>query len=149
MNGVRIYSNVKRCCIFSGNLYHLYISISGTDADGMLRFKPEGGIYGETSTYRGTIQLHASSWPKTGLTPWKPQSVNPQIRNAMQFAHLLYVTRFVRSPTRSTDSMWAHPHFWDFNAEDFLSYYHGTVEKAAQTGMDLPVISGQELEDIL
>ncbi|RAL61810.1 hypothetical protein DID88_002873 [Monilinia fructigena] len=77
----------------------------------LFRFKPEGRKWRETSTYRGSIQLHASSWPKTDLTPLKSQRANAEIGNITDFVLTLNQLRMSRNSTKSSDPMWLLPYY--------------------------------------
>ncbi|KAG4035155.1 hypothetical protein MFRU_002g04990 [Monilinia fructicola] len=117
----------------------------------LFRFKPEGRKWGETSTYRGSIQLHASSWPKTDLTPLKPQRNNAEIGNVTDFILTLNQLRMLRNSTKSSDPMWLLPVFWDFSAEDFLAAYNADVKKGgvATSSRRMTLMSAKQLEDIV
>ncbi|ESZ96997.1 hypothetical protein SBOR_2613 [Sclerotinia borealis F-4128] len=117
----------------------------------LFRFKPEGNKWGETSTYRGSIQLHASSWPKTDLTPLKPRREIPQIDDTVPFLMALTAIRMKRNSLSSSDEMWISPIFWDFSAEEFLAAYNADIKQGGTVTSNFNVtkMSEEELEDIL
>ncbi|KAB8304212.1 hypothetical protein EYC80_003630 [Monilinia laxa] len=117
----------------------------------LFRFKPEGRKWGETSTYRGSIQLHASSWPQTDLTPLKLQRKNAEIGNITDFVLTLNQLRMSRNSTKSSDPMWLLPVFWDFSAQDFLAAYNADVKKGGipTSSRKMTLMSQKQLEDIV
>ncbi|KAI9648057.1 hypothetical protein NHQ30_002685 [Ciborinia camelliae] len=118
-----------------------------------MAFKPEGKRWGETSTYRGSIQLHASSWPKTDLTPWRPRRANVQIEQAsgLLFLITLETMRLLRNDPTGADHMWPHSDFWDFSAEDFLATFNADVRAGgvATSRQKMSVMSREDLDDML
>ncbi|KAF7864032.1 hypothetical protein EAF04_006997 [Stromatinia cepivora] len=116
----------------------------------LFRFESEGESH-DPSTYRGSIQLHASSWPRTDLTPLKPirENFERAEQSAFQFVLALHQLNTVQVGIR--DKMWPHSIFWDFSAERFLALYNADVKKGGgETGkLGLGLMSKEELEDIV
>ncbi|EDN96129.1 predicted protein [Sclerotinia sclerotiorum 1980 UF-70] len=106
---------------------------------------------GDFSTYRGSIQLHASSWPRTDLTPLRPKREKFEKAKRNAFAFILAVHLLSESQVGSRDIMWPMTTFWDFSAERFLTLFNADVKNkdGDMSKLGLGLMSKQELEDML
>ncbi|TGO89044.1 hypothetical protein BPOR_0128g00180 [Botrytis porri] len=112
------------------------------------------GRYRDISTYRGSIQLHASSWPKTDLSPFK--SIGPWdesfVGKLVKGLRLcVAIDLFSIKYVDYLDQMWLHSIFWDVDMKNFLTVFNTDVKRgdgiASKVGLGL--MSKEELEDLV
>ncbi|CAD6442137.1 8010588e-ef91-4fb5-adf5-f8a3efb3b9b0 [Sclerotinia trifoliorum] len=106
---------------------------------------------GDFSTYRGSIQLHASSWPRTDLTPLRPKREKFERAEGNALAFILAVHRLNEAQIGGRDIMWPQSTFWDFSAERFLALFNADVKNGngEMSKLGLGLMSKEELEDML
>ncbi|KAF7960633.1 hypothetical protein EAE96_000308 [Botrytis aclada] len=119
----------------------------------LFRFQPHGR-YRDISTYRGSIQLHASSWPKTDLPPFKlidpgDASFIQKLTKALKLC--IAIDLFTQTCFQFLDQMWLHSIFWDVDIDTFLALFNADVKQgdgiASRIGLSL--LSREELEDLV
>ncbi|TGO48677.1 hypothetical protein BCON_0233g00170 [Botryotinia convoluta] len=119
----------------------------------LLRFQPHGR-YRDISTYRGSIQLHASSWPKTDLPPFKliGPGDEPFMRKLVKGLRLcIAIDMLSKQYAEFLDQMWLHSIFWDVDIEKFLAVFNADVERGdgITSKVGLGLMSKEELEDLV
>ncbi|EMR80476.1 hypothetical protein BcDW1_10856 [Botrytis cinerea BcDW1] len=119
----------------------------------LFRFEAHGRCR-DTSTYRGSIQLHASSWPKTDLPPIKILDIEdkPFMKKLTKGMRLCTVIDILaRYCEHYLDQMWLHSIFWDVDMETFLTMFNSDIKQGngIATKIGLGLMSIEELEDLV
>lgn len=106
------------------------------------------------STYRGSIQLHASSWPKTDLSPLKSLRSDLEVERVDAVRLLVAMQSMISSPTNAgpiTDKLFHCPAFWDYGKEIFLDQLNKLIVAGHPQLMaaGMKVMTRRELDDIV
>ncbi|KAF7888057.1 uncharacterized protein EAF02_002598 [Botrytis sinoallii] len=119
----------------------------------LFRFQPHGRIR-DISTYRGSIQLHASSWPKTDLPPFKAIDAGDErfLKKLIKGMRLcIAMDALSRKYDQFLDQIWLHSVFWDVDIETFLTLFNADVKQGdgVASMVGLGSISKEEVEDLI
>ncbi|KAF7943777.1 uncharacterized protein EAE97_005847 [Botrytis byssoidea] len=119
----------------------------------LFRFQPHGRIR-DISTYRGSIQLHASSWPKTDLPRFKAIDTGDAtfMKNLLKGMRLcIAMDALSKKYEQFLDQIWLHSVFWDVDIETFLTLFNADVKQgdgvASMVGLGL--MTKKEVEDLI